>query len=64
MSVGENIKKMREKRNIKQSELAERTGVTQAMICQMERGTRNPSLQLGLEIAKVLDCTVDELLNG
>ena len=64
MSVGENIKKMREKRNIKQVELAERTGVTQAMICQMERGTRNPSLQLGLEIAKVLGCTVDELVQG
>lgn len=63
MNIGENIKKLREKKNIKQAELAEKTGVTQAMICQIERGTKNPSLQVGVDIAKVLDCTVEELLN-
>lgn len=63
MNIGKNIKKLREKKNIKQAELAEKTGVTQAMICQIERGTKNPSLQVGVDIAKVLDCTVEELLN-
>ena len=63
MNIGENIKKLREKKNIKQAELAEKTGVTQGMICQIERGTKNPSLQVGVDIAKVLDCTVEELLN-
>lgn len=63
MNIGQNIKKLREKKNIKQAELAEKTGVTQAMICQIERGTKNPSLQVGVDIAKVLDCTVEELLN-
>ena len=63
MNIGQNIKKLREKKNIKQAELAEKTGVTQAMICQIERGTKNPSLQVGFDIAKVLDCTVEELLN-
>lgn len=62
MSLGKNIKNLREERNMQQSELAEKVGVTQAMVCQIERGTKNPSLQTGLEIAKALGCTVDELL--
>ena len=37
-------------------------GVTQAMLCQVERGTKNPSLQLGAEIAKILDCSLESLL--
>ena len=53
MSVGENIKKMREEKN---------TGVTQAMICQIERGTKNPSLQVACQIAKVLGCEVNSFM--
>ena len=62
MSLGKNIRNLREERDMKQKELAEKVGVTQAMICWVERETKNPSLQLGVEIAKALGCTVDELL--
>ncbi len=62
MSVGENIKKMREEKNMMQAELAEKTGVTQAMICQIERGTKNPSLQVACQIAKVLGCEVNSFM--
>lgn len=64
MSVGENIRCMREKAGLTQACLAEQAGVTQAMLCQIERGTKNPSLQLGAEIAKILDCRLECLLAG
>ncbi len=62
MSVGENIRRIREEKKLKQSYVAQQAGVTPAMLCQIERGTRNPSLQLGAEIAKILDCSLDNLL--
>ena len=41
-----------------------KAGITQAMLCWIERGTRNPTLQVGMAIAKVLGCTVEDLLAG
>lgn len=62
MSVGENIKKLRTERNMKQTELAQKAGITQSMLCQIERGTKNPSLQIGYIISKILQCEVDDLI--
>lgn len=62
MSVGDNIRKIREAKHILQVQLAEDVGITQAMICQIERGTKNPSLQVGMAIAEKLGVTVEELL--
>ncbi len=62
MNVGRNIRNLREHRGITQVQLAEKVGITQAMLCQIERGTKNPSLQVGAEIAKSLSCKVDDLL--
>jgi len=45
-----------------QAELARRAHVTQAMICQIERGTKSVSIGLGREIAEALNCTIVELL--
>ena len=39
MSVGENIRRIRIAKDIQQIDLAEKAYVTQAMICQIERGT-------------------------
>lgn len=62
MSVGENIRRIRTDKGITQAYLAEHAGITQAMLCQIERGTKNPSLQVGIEIARLLECTVEDLL--
>lgn len=61
MSIGENIKHLRERRNLTQSELAEIVGVTQSMIAQLERGTKTLTVPLGKDIAKVLDCRLTDL---
>lgn len=62
MSVGANIRCIRERKGVTQAYLAECVGISQAMLCQIERGTKNPSLQVGKGIADVLNCTIDELM--
>ena len=45
----------RTSQNLTQKELAERTGINQADICKLERGTRNPSLKLLKRLAEGMD---------
>ncbi len=61
MGVGEIIRIRRERLGITQADLSRDVGITQAMLCQIERGTKNPSLQVGREIARCLRCSMDEL---
>ena len=63
MSVGANIRRLREEKGLSQSYVAERAGISQAMLCQVERGTKNPSLQVGVEIARLLGCEVSALVD-
>lgn len=62
MNVGENIRRIRTGKGLKQEEVSERVGITQSMLCQIERGTKNPSLQTGKLISDVLGCSLEELL--
>lgn len=64
MSVGENIRLIREEKSLTQAYVARRVGISQAMLCQIERGTKNPSLQVGKEIADVLGCNLERLLEA
>lgn len=61
MNIGENVKKFRTDKGMLQTELAEKIGVTQPMICMIERGTKAPSMQLGKQIADALGVSVDKL---
>lgn len=62
MTVGENIKVKRLSKGLLQAELAKQAGITQAMLCQIEKGTKNPSLQVSYEIAKILGCHIEDFL--
>lgn len=62
MAVSERIKSIRERKGMNQKELAERVGISQPMICQIERGTKNPSLQVAYSISKVLECKLEDFL--
>lgn len=64
MSVGENIRRIREEQKLTQIYVATQAGISQAMLCQIERGTKNPSLQVGKEIADVLGCELECLLES
>ena len=56
------IRKKREEKGLQQVDVADRVGISQAMLCQIERGTKNPSLQVSKEIANVLGCQIEDLL--
>lgn len=62
MNVGVNIRRIREEKGIPQVRLAEQAGISQSMLCQIERGTKVPSLPLGAELAQLLGCELDALL--
>lgn len=64
VSVSENIRRLREEKGLSQAELARMVGVSAAMICQIERGTKAPSLQLGALIAAALGCELGQLVGG
>lgn len=61
MGVGDNIKRLREAKGISQRQLAREAGVSQPLLCQIERGTKNPSLPVGLALAAALGVKVERL---
>lgn len=62
MSVGSNIRCIRKARGITQERLAEEAGISQAMLCQVEKGLKNPSLLVSAEMAKILGCRIEDFL--
>ncbi len=62
MNVGHNIRRIRKARGITQERLAEEAGISQAMLCQVEKGLKNPSLLVSAEMAKILGCRIEDFL--
>lgn len=60
--VGLNIKKFRISAGLTQLQLAKKVGVSEPMICQIERGTKMPTVILAKEIADALDVDIKKLL--
>ena len=57
------LEAMRKKRNLNQRELAERSGVPQPIISQIEIGlVKAPRIDTLVKLAKGLKCTVDDLI--
>lgn len=59
---GMQIKRIREKREYTQEELADKVGVSRVTIARIEIGNRRPSLELLERLAKALKVKVGELL--
>ena len=57
-----NLKSIRIRKELTQSELASKCGVTQQAVSQYESGYREPDLETLKKLASSLGCTVDELL--
>lgn len=62
MSIGENIKAKRLTLGLTQEELASAVGIGRSMVAQIERGSKIPNIILGRDIAKVLGCSMEKLL--
>lgn len=53
--------KLRKSRNLTVTELAQRSGVSQAMISKVERGTSSPSATILSRLANALNITLSKL---
>lgn len=62
MDIGENLKRKRIEKNVTQAELAKKLGVSQPMLAQLERGTKNLTVNMAKEIANALKIDVIELI--
>lgn len=60
--LGENLKKIRTKKDITQTGLAETLGVDKSFISNIENGKTNPTLSTITSLAKALKVSPDELL--
>ena len=60
--LGENLKRIRIKKDITQIEIARRLGVDRSFVSNIENGKNNPTLSTITSLAKVLDVPSTELL--
>ena len=61
-NVARILREEREKRKLSMTGLAERSGLSQAMISFVEREIRNPSLDTLLRIAEVLEVDLGDVI--
>lgn len=60
--LGENLKKLRIKKDISQIELARILGVDRSFVSNIENGKNNPTLSTITSLAKALGISTNELL--
>ena len=63
MSFADNVKRLREQKGLSQAELADKVKISQPMIAQYEKGLKIPTIITGVELARCLDTTCEELVN-
>jgi transcriptional regulator with XRE-family HTH domain len=64
-TMGARLRRFREERGMSREHLAERAKTTKTRLWMIESGrTQDPFVQTLAKIAKVLDCTLDELVYG
>jgi transcriptional regulator with XRE-family HTH domain len=64
VNVGQNVKRIREEQRYTQTEIARRCGVTPAAISGLEHGDFIPSTPLLVQLARALDVSVEEIVEG
>lgn len=64
MSLADNIKRLREEKEYSQAELAKLVGVSQPLINDYEKGRKVPTVITGVDLARKLHTTVEELVEG
>jgi DNA-binding XRE family transcriptional regulator len=62
--IKENVKRLREARNLSQADLAQSIGVAQSTISMIERGERLPSWDLAIELTMFFGVSLDELVRS
>lgn len=63
MALNDNIKKLREEKNLTQQQLADQLYVSRKTICRWENGSRCPDLIMAKKLALELGVSMDELVS-
>lgn len=62
MEMGERIAGFRKQAKLTQEELAQKAGVSNGMIGQIERGTKTVSIQLAKSFAKIFEVDILDII--
>lgn len=60
--IGPNVRRRRQALGMTLETLAEKSGVSAAMLSEVERALKNPTVKLAYQIARALGCTLTELI--
>jgi len=63
MSIGENIKQIRQQKGVKQQEIADLVGMHRSNYSKIENGQRELSINALSKVSKLFNITLDELVN-
>ena len=63
MNLSDNLKKIRKEQNLSQEDLAESLGVSRQSVSKWESGQAYPEMDKVLQICKMFDVSIDDLLN-
>ena len=61
MAINNTLKDIRTERNLIQEDLAEAIGSCSRTISRIERGERNPSLEMAIRMARYLNLHVEDI---
>ena len=64
MAINNTLKDIREERNLIQADLAEAIGSCSQTIGRIERGERNPSLEIAIRLAHYLKVPVEDIFQS
>lgn len=62
MTINESLRRCRESRGFSQNMLAEKMGVSKIFISALENGNRQIPVDRLIQIANILNCSLDELV--
>lgn len=60
--IGLNVRQRRQAMGLSLEALAEKSGVSAAMLSEIERAVKNPTVKLAYQVARALGCTLTELI--
>jgi len=63
MNLAENLKRIRKEHNLSQEQLAEQLGVSRQSVSKWESGQAYPEMDKVLQLAKMFNLNIDDLLN-
>ena len=58
-----NIKVLRKKLGLRQEDVANKVGVTRQTVIAIENNKYNPTLELAMKLAKLLDTPIEEIFH-